>query len=254
MIQAAWKLAGAAVAASSLALAGISASAAAPGASPCQIQLSQYVPCSKGALEALRAGEVTVYGGIDYRAEYSAVVYALNYSEIAEALRYDPAKLLEDYATKGKAAGRRADVLLNQPYGIAAGESASVYAYADLAAGSADISAILSGVNKERAKAGLYPLQLDEALSYCACVRAEDLRTSFSHCRPDGSMGMDLILQADPGSTAQGENIAMGQASGALAQAAWLRSAGHRANILSSSFTRIGIGVSGDHYVQLFSN
>ena len=41
-----------------------------------------------------------------------------------------------------------------------------------------------------------------------------------------------------------GENIAMGQTSPSQVMTAWMNSEGHRANILNSSFTKIGVGVA----------
>jgi uncharacterized protein YkwD len=55
-----------------------------------------------------------------------------------------------------------------------------------------------------------------------------------------------------------GENIAWGYSNPAEVFAAWMRSAGHRDNILSPAFTRIGVGVKADgagrpFYCQVFA-
>lgn len=42
--------------------------------------------------------------------------------------------------------------------------------------------------------------------------------------------------------TAAGENIAMGQRTPADVMNGWMNSSGHRANILNSSYTEIGVG------------
>lgn len=214
----------------------------------------QYTTCTTDELESLRTRDTTVYNGTDYSSEYSSVVYAVNYPEVAQSLDYDPAKLLQDYVMNGKTEGRRADVLLDQPYCTATGDNAYVYAYADLVYSNTDIQAILDGVNESRKQNGLQPLTLDPALSYYACVRAEELRTTFSHRRPDGTRGLYIIKNAEPNCTAMGENIARGQKDGAAVEQSWMNSQKHRANILSGSYTKIGIGVSGKCYVQLFSN
>ena len=39
-----------------------------------------------------------------------------------------------------------------------------------------------------------------------------------------------------------GENIAMGQKSAASVMDGWMHSSGHRANILKSDYTKIGVG------------
>ena len=51
-----------------------------------------------------------------------------------------------------------------------------------------------------------------------------------------------------------GENIATGYATPDAVVTAWMNSAGHRANILSSNFTRMGIGYveDGNYWTQWF--
>ena len=50
------------------------------------------------------------------------------------------------------------------------------------------------------------------------------------------------------------ENIAKGQATPQAVVNAWMNSAGHRANILNSSYTKIGVGYvkSGNYWTQMF--
>ena len=109
---------------------------------------------------------------------------------------------------------------------------------------------VLSMVNEERAAAGLNALTMDDSLSAAAYVRAREIVTSFSHTRPDGSSFSTVT------SGAYGENIAKGQQSAARVMAAWMSSSGHRANILNSRWSTIGIcayeynGVM--YWVQLF--
>jgi uncharacterized protein YkwD len=51
-----------------------------------------------------------------------------------------------------------------------------------------------------------------------------------------------------------GENIAKGQRTPQEVMNAWMNSSGHRANILSSSFTQIGVGYDSraNTWVQMF--
>ena len=53
---------------------------------------------------------------------------------------------------------------------------------------------------------------------------------------------------------AAGENIAKGQSTPQMVVNAWMNSSGHRANILNSSFTEIGVGYvsSGNYWTQMF--
>ncbi len=49
-----------------------------------------------------------------------------------------------------------------------------------------------------------------------------------------------------------GENIAKGQTSPQQVMNDWMNSAGHRANILNSSFTKIGVAEYNGEWVQEF--
>lgn len=115
------------------------------------------------------------------------------------------------------------------------------------------IKQVASLVNEERAKAGLSPLTLDAALSENAEVRAGEIVQNFSHTRPDGRSALTAITSSY---RSAGENIAYGQKSPEEVMNGWMNSSGHRANILNSSFTKIGVGVveSGGrlYWVQLF--
>ena len=59
------------------------------------------------------------------------------------------------------------------------------------------------------------------------------------------------------GLSARAENIARGQADAAAVMDAWMDSAGHRANILDCSLTRLGVGIAdgggGPWWTQLFA-
>jgi uncharacterized protein YkwD len=67
----------------------------------------------------------------------------------------------------------------------------------------------------------------------------------------------DRLAAAGYAWSSYAENIAMGQTSAAAAMDSWMRSSGHRANILSTNNTEIGIGFARDsagrpYYVQIF--
>lgn len=119
---------------------------------------------------------------------------------------------------------------------------------------------VLRLVNIEREAEGLAAYTLDETLCAAANVRAKELVTSFSHTRPDGTDPFTVLDSYNYQSTSLGENIAAGQATPEAVVKAWMDSEGHRANIMSKSFTKMGVGYyessSGYRYywVQLFSN
>lgn len=118
--------------------------------------------------------------------------------------------------------------------------------------------AVLAEVNAARAKNGLSALTLDANMNRAAAVRAAELAQSFSHTRPNGSRGLTALNEAGVSYRTAGENIASGQQSAQAVVSAWMNSSGHRANILSSLFGRMGVGqatIGGRTYwVQLFAD
>lgn len=118
--------------------------------------------------------------------------------------------------------------------------------------------AVLAEVNAARAKNGLSALTLDANMNRAAAVRAAEMAQSFSHTRPNGSRGLTALNEAGVSYRTAGENIASGQQTAQAVVSAWMNSSGHRANILSSLFGRMGVGqatIGGRTYwVQLFAD
>lgn len=114
----------------------------------------------------------------------------------------------------------------------------------------------LGTINAARADAGLAPLALDATLSRMAQGHACDMadRGYFDHTAPDGSGLFDRARRAGlSGFCHLAENIARGQRDIPTVMAIWLRSAGHRANLLDPALTHVGLGrASGPHWVQVF--
>ncbi len=107
----------------------------------------------------------------------------------------------------------------------------------------------------------LEELQYDYGLEKLAMQRAMELVIKYSHERPNGGRGIDLV-----GGT-RGENIAAGMNSTSTASEAfdlwkeedkYYAEQGHRRNMLNQYFTRIGIGYahygSYHYWVQLFGS
>lgn len=110
-------------------------------------------------------------------------------------------------------------------------------------------------VNAERAKAGLPALKSDWELARVAEFKSQDMRDKnyFSHTSP--TYGSPFTMMKNFGITykAAGENIAKGQRTASEVVQAWMNSEGHRANIMSKSFTHIGVGyVEGNYWTQMF--
>lgn len=116
---------------------------------------------------------------------------------------------------------------------------------------------VLQKVNQERMKEGEPPLSMFKAIQEASGERAEELKSEFSHTRPDGSSCFSILEQKKIHYMASGENIAVGQKNATEVMKSWMNSEGHRANILSNAFQHIGIGyVTGGSYnknwTQLF--
>lgn len=112
---------------------------------------------------------------------------------------------------------------------------------------SAFANEVLRLVNAERAKEGVEPLVLDEALCNAGNMRAIEMDYSgyFSHTRPNGHSCFEVYDICDvEWQSACGENIAAGQATPEAVVASWLGSSGHRANIIDPKYTRMGLGYS----------
>jgi len=105
---------------------------------------------------------------------------------------------------------------------------------------------VVALVNQERSKVGLAPLKDNWELSRVARYKSEDManKNYFSHTSPTYGSPFDMMKNFGIIYMAAGENIAMGQQTPASVMTAWMNSAGHKANILSKSFTEIGVGVA----------
>lgn len=110
--------------------------------------------------------------------------------------------------------------------------------------------------NQERAKHGLKPLALDTELSKVAREKSRDMQSKgyFSHTSPTYGSPFDMMKQFGITYRTAGENIAMGQRTPEEVVNAWMNSDGHRKNILSSSYTHIGVGhiAEGNYWTQMF--
>ncbi len=99
-------------------------------------------------------------------------------------------------------------------------------------------------VNEERKAAGLPALKLDTGLRAAARRRSKDMSDNgfFSHTSPTNGSFSTRLKASGISYSAAGENIAK-YGSVSSAHTGLMNSSGHRANILSEKFTRIGIGI-----------
>lgn len=109
-------------------------------------------------------------------------------------------------------------------------------------------------LNADRAAHGLPALKLNMNLVRLAENYGQDMinRNYFSHYNPEGQSPFDRMNRAGISYSAAGENLAI-NTSVTAAEKAFMNSSGHRANILNSNYTEVGIGVrtnsSGSVYV-----
>lgn len=96
---------------------------------------------------------------------------------------------------------------------------------------------IVKLVNEARQAQGLSPLRIDSALQKAAMIRALENEVCFGHMRPDGSSWRSVTPEI------AGENVAIGYGTPKRVMDGWLTSTGHKANILNSAYTSIGVGV-----------
>ena len=96
----------------------------------------------------------------------------------------------------------------------------------------------LERINKERISAKLCPLCGEEHLGCCACARANEVCTHFSHTRPDGTP----YYTVDP-DCVYGEILGAGADSSDEIVDEWMNSETHREQILNPNYNDAGVNV-----------
>ena len=113
-------------------------------------------------------------------------------------------------------------------------------------------AATLCLVNVQRARHGVRALRPNADLARSSAAHSEDMvaKNYFDHVSPAGETLLERIRKSSylPSAAAYvvGENIALGTmqlATPAAIVASWMKSPGHRANILNAEFRDTGVGV-----------
>lgn len=106
--------------------------------------------------------------------------------------------------------------------------------------------ALLQETNEDRRNHGQATLTSNEDLREAAQAKAEDMiaRNYWSHNAPDGSTPWNFITAAGYQYQAAGENLAYGFTSADAVMNAWMKSDGHRANLLNAAYSEVGFGVA----------
>lgn len=104
---------------------------------------------------------------------------------------------------------------------------------------------LVDAMNRQRAAHGLGPLRLDTKLSQAAGDRIGDMfaKRYFAHVSPDGIDPFDWVRGRGYRYRLIGENLAVGYAGAAVVDG-WMRSPGHRENILHRGFDEVGIAIA----------
>ena len=105
---------------------------------------------------------------------------------------------------------------------------------------------VIRWTNEERVKNDLQPLARNAQLDAAAIMKVHDMftRQYFEHVSPSGKDASALVSGAGYEYLWVGENLALGifESEKALVDA-WMKSPGHRANILNTHFEEIGVVV-----------
>lgn len=121
------------------------------------------------------------------------------------------------------------------------------------------IGEVLKLVNIEREKEGLKPLTLSKELTTVADTRSKEIIQLFDHARPDGGMFYDTLTREQKIKYfSLGENIASGQITPEEVVKDWMKSPGHRANIMRPDYNTLGLSIAYNdktgeaNWVQIF--
>ena len=111
-------------------------------------------------------------------------------------------------------------------------------------------------VNKIRQENGLKTLSGNWELSRVARYKSQDMVDNryFAHNSPVYGTPFQMIKSFGISYRTAGENIAYGYKTPQAVVDGWMNSSGHRANILNSSYTQIGVGyvANGNYWTQMF--
>lgn len=95
---------------------------------------------------------------------------------------------------------------------------------------------VLDRTNQERAKKGKSALVMDKTLLQASMLRAAECAVKFDHTRPNGKDCFTIC------SKIYAENLAYGQETPKEVVSDWVKSSGHRTNLLNGKYKSIGIG------------
>lgn len=150
---------------------------------------------------------------------------------------------------------RRPALLRRATAAIVIALAAAVLVPAPASAAGGVAGEVFTLTNAQRTQAGLRPLVSDPALDAAAAEWARHLASTCTFAHSTSQWRSTRV--AASGWIATGENIAAGQPDASSVMKAWMGSAGHKANILDSRYTGVGVGFATGscyrtYWVQVF--
>lgn len=111
-------------------------------------------------------------------------------------------------------------------------------------------SVLVEQTNEVRVKDALGTLSPNPLLERAAQIKAQDMAEKgyFSHNTPDGKTPWYFLEEVGYRYQAAGENLAVNFSDSRDVIEAWMRSPGHRANMLNGNYTEIGIATARGTY------
>ncbi|MFI9204127.1 CAP domain-containing protein [Streptomyces sp. NPDC053048] len=108
------------------------------------------------------------------------------------------------------------------------------------------VQQVVDMVNAERARHGCSPVTVNAKLQAAAQGHSDDMaaRDYYDHTSPEGRGPGDRISAAGYRWSTYGENIFKSPKDARTAMDGWMKSPGHRSNILNCAFKEMGVGVN----------
>ncbi len=127
-------------------------------------------------------------------------------------------------------------------------EDGAIFTSTDLA-----IQEFVRLVNAKRRSIGCAELKWDSRVAAIALDHSADMvsRHFFSHTNPDKKGPSERLRESNMGFSSAAENLVRYAKTAQEAFDAWLRSPGHRRNMLDNRFTRHGVGRIKDRWTQV---
>lgn len=115
---------------------------------------------------------------------------------------------------------------------------------------------LVTAINQQRKAAGLKTLKMNSKLSRTAQAHADDMirRGYFGHVAPNGSKPLARTQKAGYKGCLVAENLSYSWKTVDQAMAGWMKSSGHRYNMLHRDMREVGIGVGPNNlFVAVFA-